>query len=69
MDDTHLTGPVAHERDKTEQTLLIRMSRVAAYGMDFDANRVALMVEIHVTTALTIHLDGPAGCTFVPGSR
>jgi hypothetical protein len=38
------------------------MGGVAAYGNNFGTNLVALVVEIHVTTALTIHLDGSAGC-------
>ncbi len=62
MDNPYLAGPTAHTRDKPQQALLIGMGRVAADYIDFGANFITITIQIDITSARTIPLDGaPCG--------
>lgn len=50
MHNAHLAWPVTHTRNVAQQAFLIGMGGVDAYGIDFGAILVALMVEIYVPT-------------------
>ncbi|MNF87383.1 hypothetical protein D3C84_698480 [compost metagenome] len=41
---------------------MVHMGRIAAYGMDLCPDVIALLVQLHVTTALAVGLNGLTQC-------
>lgn len=64
MVDTNFGWPFSHSCHKLHQSLLVGMSRVAAYGMHLSTNDIAQPVNFLISTPRAKALDFPSSGAF-----